>query len=71
MIVGIHYINYTHSALYRSRLSIYGIPIIRSLSFLFLDDFEGNSNISVAITSGSTVLKRIEKKLKSPLSIYR
>ena len=31
--------------------------IIRSLSFLFLDDFKGNANISVAIRSGSTVLR--------------
>ena len=35
---------------------IYGTAIIRSLSFLFLDDFEGNANISVAIESGSTVI---------------
>ena len=27
----------------------------RSLSFLFRDDFEGNTNISAAIKSGSTV----------------
>ena len=30
------------------------IAIIRLPSFLFLDDFEGNANISVAIKSGST-----------------
>ena len=42
--------------LYRSCLPIYGIAIIRLLSFLFLDDFEGNTNISVAIKSGSTVI---------------
>ena len=29
---------------------------VRSLSFLSLDDFEGNANISVAIKSGSTVV---------------
>ena len=32
-------------------------PFIGSLSLLFLDDFEGNANISVAIKSGSTVIK--------------
>ena len=48
-IIGIIYRNYTHNTLYRSCLPIYGIAIIRSLSFLFLDDFEGNANISVAI----------------------
>ena len=31
-------------------------PFMGSLSFLFLDDFEGNANISAAIESGSTVL---------------
>ena len=30
-------------------------PFMESLSFMFLDDFEGNANISVAIESGSTV----------------
>ena len=30
-------------------------PFMGSLSFLFLDDFEGNANISVSIKSGSTV----------------
>ena len=55
-IVGIRYRNYTHPILYRSCLPIYGIFIVRSLSFLFLDDFEGNANISVAIKFGSTVL---------------
>ena len=30
--------------------------LVRSLSFLFLDDFEGKANISIAIKSGSTVL---------------
>ena len=34
---------------------MYRITIIRSLPFLFPDDFEGNANISVAIKSGSTV----------------
>ena len=56
-ILGIRYRNYTHYALDRSCLPIYGIAIIRSLSFLFLDDFEGNANISDAIKSGSAVLE--------------
>ena len=30
-------------------------PFMGSLSFLFLDDFKGNTNVSVAINSGSTV----------------
>ena len=55
-IVGIRYKNYALYTLYRSCLPIYGIAIIRLLSFLFLDDFEGNANISVAIKSGSTVI---------------
>ena len=46
----------THYSLYRSCLPIYGIAIVRSLSFLFLDHFKGNANISVAIKSGSTVI---------------
>ena len=54
-IIGICYRNYTHYTLYRSCPPIYGIAIVRSLSFLFLDGFEGNANISVAIKSGSTV----------------
>ena len=53
-IVGIRYRNYTHYTLYSSCLLIYGIAIVRLISFLFLDDFEGNANISVAIKSGST-----------------
>ena len=52
--VGICYRNYTRYTLYRSFLPISGMAIIRSLSFLFLYDFEGNANISVAIKSGST-----------------
>ena len=48
-IIGICYRNYTHHTLYRSCLLIYGIAIIRLLSFLVLDDFEGNANISIAI----------------------
>ena len=55
-IVGICYRNYAHYTLYRSCLPINGIAVVRLLSFLFLDDFEGNTNISVAIKSGSTVL---------------
>ena len=33
-----------------------------SLSFLFLDDFEGNTHISVAIKTGSTVQGCIEQR---------
>ena len=61
-IVGIHYRNYTQYGLHRSCLPIYGIAIISSLSFLFLDDFEGNANISVAIKSGSTVFSQVQKE---------
>ena len=46
----------SHYRSYRSCLPIYGIAIVRSLSFLFIDDFEENANISVAIKSGFTVL---------------
>ena len=49
-IVGIRYRNYAQYTVYRSCLPIYGIAIV-----IFLDDFEGNANISVAIKSGSTV----------------
>ena len=38
-IIGIRYRNYTDYTLYGSYLLIYGIAIIRSLSFSFLDDF--------------------------------
>ena len=55
MIVGIHYRSYAHYNVYRSCLLIYEITVVRSLSFSFLDDFEGNANISVTIKSGSTV----------------
>ena len=54
-IIGNRYRNYIHYALDRSCMPIYGTVIIRSLAFLFLDDFEGNTNISVAFKSGSTV----------------
>ena len=57
-IVGISYRKYAHYTLYRSCLPIYGIAIIRSLSFLFLDGYEGKNNISVAIKSSSTVLMK-------------
>ena len=53
--VGICYRNHAHYTLYRSCLPIYGLAIVRSLSFLFHVDFEGDANISVAIKSGSTV----------------
>mgnify|MGYP001791910123 CR=1 FL=1 len=54
-VIGIRYRYHAHHILYRSCLPIYGIAIIRSPSFLFLDDLEGKANISVAIKSGSTV----------------
>ena len=54
-IIGIR--NYTHYTLYRSCLPIYGIAIVRSLSFLPIDDLEGNANIFVAIKSDSTVCR--------------
>ena len=54
--VGTPYRNYTHYTLYSSCLPIYGIAIIRSLSVLFLDDSEGNANISVSSESSFTVL---------------
>ena len=53
-VVRIRHRNYTHFTLYRSCLLIYGIAINRSLSFLILDGFEENANISVVIKSGST-----------------
>ena len=57
-IVRIRYIKYAHYTLYRSFLPIYVIAIIRSLSFSFVDDFEGNANISVAIKFSSTVVRK-------------
>ena len=54
-IIGICYKNYAHYTSYRSCLPNYGMVIVRSISFLFLDDFEGKANISVAIKFGSTV----------------
>ena len=59
-IVGICYRNHTHYTLYRSCLLIYGIAIIRLLSFLFPDAFEGNANISVTIKCGSTVCSALQ-----------
>ena len=56
-VVGFHYRNYTHYSVYRSCLPMYVAAIVRWLSSLFLDDFEGNANIPVAIKSGSTVCK--------------
>ena len=52
---GIRYRSYTHYTLYRSCLPIYGIGIIKSLSFLSFADFEGNVDISLTVKSGSTV----------------
>ena len=57
IITTIRYRNYGHYPLYRSCLPIFGIAIIRSLSFLFLEEFEENANISVAIKSSSTGAK--------------
>ena len=54
-IIGVRYRNYARYALYRSSLLIYEVAIVRSLSFWFRDDFEGNASISVAIKCGSTV----------------
>ena len=54
-IIRIRYKIYTRYTLYRSFLPIYGIAIVRLPSFLFFHDFEGNTHISVAIKSGSTV----------------
>ena len=54
-IIGIRCRDYTHYTSYRSRLPIYRVAIIRLLSFLFLDNFEGNANTSVAIKSSFTV----------------
>ena len=51
-IIGICYRSYGHYTLYRSCLPIYGIAIVRSLSFLFPDDYVGHANISVVIKSG-------------------
>ena len=38
--------------------SFFGVPIFRSLSFLYIDQFEGNADISAAIKSGSAVYCR-------------
>ena len=54
-IVGSRYRNCAHYTLYRSCLLIYGIAMVGLLSFLFLDDFEGNANFSVANKSCSTI----------------
>ena len=55
MIAEIPHRHYASYNLYRSCLPIYGIAAVSLLSFLFIDDFERNANISVAIKSGSTV----------------
>ena len=51
----IRYRNYTHYTSYSSYLPIYGIAIIRLLSFLLLGDLEETTKTSVAIKSGSRV----------------
>ena len=52
---------------------MYEIAIIRLLSFLFLDDFEGNANTSVTIKSGSTVANRLvaRRELRSISNIEK
>ena len=55
-IVGIRYRNYASYTLCRSCLLIYVVAIVRSLSFLFLEDFEGNANIFFTIKFGSIVI---------------
>ena len=52
-----------HYNLYRSCLLIYGISIVRSLSFSLIDNFDQNVNNSVAIESGSTVLGEVNLTL--------
>mgnify|MGYP001791911330 CR=1 FL=1 len=47
-IVGIRCRNYAYRC-----LLVYGVAVVRSLSFLFINDFEGNAKIS--IRSGSAV----------------
>ena len=54
-IITLRYGNYTYYTVYRSRLLIFGISCVILLSCLFLDEFEGTANISVAIEPGSTV----------------
>ena len=54
-IIRLCYENEAHYTLYRSCLPIFGITI-KSLSFLFLDEFEEHTNISVPFKSNSTVL---------------
>ena len=58
-ILGIRYRSYAHYTLCRSCPPIYRIPIVRLLSFLFLDDFEGNAKISVGIIPDFTVISCI------------
>ena len=70
VIVRIRYRNYAHYTLYRSCLLLYGITIVRLLSFLFPDDFEGNANISVAIKSGYTVAMIVRSLYFSVYSMY-
>ena len=47
--------NYNHYSCQRSCLPICGVAIVRLLSCLFLEEFEGNAHIYVAIGSGFTV----------------
>ena len=70
-IVGILYRDYTHYTLYRSCLLIHRIAIIRSLSFLSINDFEGNTNICVAIKSGSTAINQTEIFVRLIFAIFQ
>ena len=63
-------IKYPHYTLYRTRLPIYGIDIVRSQSFLSFDDFEGNANISVTIKSDSTVFGMLSTSNLSQMNCY-
>ena len=56
-IIGICNRNQTHHNLYRSYLPIYCTAIVRQLSYLSIDDFEGNANISVAMGPDSPVCR--------------
>ena len=55
--IRLRYRNYTKPySLYRSCLPIHTIANVTSLSFSFLDEFEENTSISVAIGSNATIL---------------
>ena len=67
-IIAIVVIHYRNSAqyimhVYGSCLLIYGITIVRLLSFLFSADFEQNANIYGSIKSSSTVVGLVERTI--------